>query len=332
MSHTVDHRDTRGAAATRAMRAMLAAVATLLVAACSPSPPPGYQGYVEGEFVNVGSPIGGRLDKLAVARGDRIATGAPLFVLESDNEAAARAQAEAQQKAAEAQLADLRTGKRPPEQEVTAAQLAQAQAEAQRTALGVARDEAQYRVGGISRQQLEDSHAAAAANDDRVRQLQSELAVARLPSRNDQIAAQTAQVAAARAAVAQAAWRLDQKAVASPRGGLVYDTLYQPGEYVNAGNPIVRLLPPENVKVRFFVPEGALGGLHAGQAVTLRCDGCAGDIAATISYVSGEAEFTPPIIYSNETRGKLVFMVEARPAQDAAPKLHPGQPVTVVPH
>jgi HlyD family secretion protein len=312
--------------------ALATAGALALLAACSPSAPPGFQGYVEGEFVNVGSPIGGRLDKLAVARGDRIDTGAPLFALESDSEAAARAQAEAQLKAAEAELADLRTGKRPAEQDVTAAQLAQAQAEAQRTALAVARDEAQYAIGGIARRQLDDSRAAAAANDDRVRQLQSELAVARLPSRTDQIAAQAAQVAAARAAVAQAAWRLDQKTVASPRAGLVYDTLYEPGEYVNAGNPVVRLLPPGNVKVRFFVPEGAVGGLRVGQAVTLRCDGCAGDIAATIGYVSGEAEFTPPIIYSNETRGKLVFMIEARPARDAALKLHPGQPVTVIAH
>jgi HlyD family secretion protein len=320
----------------RARRRIAPALATAgalaLLAACSPSAPPGFQGYVEGEFVNVGSPIGGRLDKLAVARGDRIDTGAPLFALESDSEAAARAQAEAPLKAAEAELADLRTGKRPAEQDVTAAQLAQAQAEAQRTTLALARDEAQYAIGGIARRQLDDSRAAAAANDDRVRQLQSELAVARLPSRTDQIAAQAAQVAAARAAVAQAAWRLDQKTVASPRAGLVYDTLYEPGEYVNAGNPVVRLLPPGNVKVRFFVPEGAVGGLRVGQAVTLRCDGCAGDIAATIGYVSGEAEFTPPIIYSNETRGKLVFMIEARPARDAALKLHPGQPVTVIAH
>ncbi len=308
------------------------ALAALLLAACSAPPDNTWQGYVEGEFVNVGSPLGGRLDTLSVKRGDTVAAGAPLFVLESDNEAAARAQAEAQLKAAEAQLADLRTGKRVPEQDVTAAQLAQAQVEAQKTTMTLARDEAQYKIGGISKQQLDDSRAAAAANDQRVRQLKSELAVARLPSRGEQIAAQTAQVAAARAAVAQAAWKVGQKAVASPRAGLVNDTLFEPGEYVNAGAPIVRLLPPENVKIRFFVPEPVVGSLRIGQAVTLQCDGCAANQTATITFVSPSAEFTPPIIYSNERRSKLVFMVEARPARDAATALHPGQPMTVAVH
>jgi HlyD family secretion protein len=314
----------------RALAMAVLAAATL--GACGERASDGYQGYVEGEFAYVGAAIGGRLLSLGAKRGDDVAAGATLFTLESDNEAAMRAQAEAELKAAQATLADLRSGKRAPEVDVARSHLGEAQADERKSALRLARDEAQYAIGGIARRQLDDSRAAAAANDDRVRQLQSELAVARLPSRTDQIAAQAAQVAAARAAVAQAAWRLDQKTVASPRAGLVYDTLYEPGEYVNAGNPVVRLLPPGNVKVRFFVPEGAVGGLRVGQAVTLRCDGCAGDIAATIGYVSGEAEFTPPIIYSNETRGKLVFMIEARPARDAALNLHPGQPVTVIAH
>ena len=73
------------------------------------------------------------------------------------------------------------------------------------------------------------------------------------------------------------------------------------------------MLPPPNVKVRFFVPETIVGGLAAGRAVAIQCDGCAADIPATITYVSNEAEFTPPVIYSNETRSKLVFMIEARP-------------------
>ena len=96
-----------------------------------------------------------------------------------------------------------------------------------------------------------------------------------------------------------------------------------------AGSPIVRLLPPRNVKLRFFVPEAAAGGLQPGRKVLVRCDGCGGDVAATVSYVSNEPEFTPPIIYSNETRSKLVFLVEARPAVADASKLRPGQPVAI---
>ncbi|MCC6197565.1 MAG: HlyD family efflux transporter periplasmic adaptor subunit [Burkholderiales bacterium] len=303
--------------------------AVALCAACSTPPPSGYQGYVEGEFVNVAAPIAGRLDRLAVARGDAIAGGAPLYALEAASEAAAVRQASEEVNAAQAKLADLKQGRRLPEQDVTRAQLAQAQVDEQRTATQQKRDEAQFAIGGIARAQLDDSRAAHAAAQARVAQLASELAVARLPGRNEQIKAQAAQVEAARAALAQAAWRLDQKSVRATQAGLVYDTLYREGEWVAAGGPVVRMLPPANVKVRFFVPEPVVGSLAVGQAVSILCDGCAAEIPARLTYVSNQAEYTPPVIYSNETRAKLVFMVEAKPAAADAPKLHPGQPVSV---
>ena len=101
------------------------------------------------------------------------------------------------------------------------------------------------------------------------------------------------------------------------------------GEWVPAGNPVVQMLPPQNLKVRFFVPEAAIASLAPGRTIAIHCDGCAADVPARITYVSREAEYTPPVIYSNESRTKLVFMVEARPALAAAPKLQPGQPVAV---
>jgi len=310
-------------------RAVLVALVAAL-AACSNGAPAGYQGYVEGEFVNVASPISGRLDQLAVKRGDEIATNARLYALEAVSEAAAQKQAAEQVKAAEAQLADLRQGRRPPEQDVTRAQLAQAQVDEKRAATQLARDEAQFRIGGIARAQLDDSRSAYAAAQARVAQLGSELAVAQLPSRTEQIKAQAAQVEAARAALAQATWKLDQKAVHAMQAGRIYDTLYREGEWVPAGGPVVRMLPPGNVKVRFFVPQTLVGSLATGRAVAIQCDGCGADIPATLTYVSTEAEYTPPVIYSNETRSKLVFMVEARPAPESAARLHPGQPVTVL--
>src|SRR5687767_12406015 len=123
---------------------------TSMLAACGRGPPPGHQGYVEGEFVNVAAPIAGRLDRLDVKRGDTVAAGSPLFVLEAENESAAERQAQEQLKAAEAQLADLLVGRRPEEQEVTRAKLAEAQAEAQKTAARLERDEAQFQIGGIA--------------------------------------------------------------------------------------------------------------------------------------------------------------------------------------
>ncbi len=306
------------------------ALACAALAACQPSAPAGYQGYVEGEFVNVAAPIAGRLDQLAVKRGDEVAVGAPLYVLEAESEKAAQRQALGQVQAAEAQLDDLRRGRRVPEQEVVRAELAQAQADEKRLATTLARDEAQLAIGGIARAQVDDARFAHAAAQARVRQLASELVVAQLPSRAEQVKAQAAQVEAARAALAQATWRLDQKAVRSTQAGRVQDTLYREGEWVAAGGPVVRLLPPGNVKVRFFVPQAAVGTLAVGRAASIRCDGCAADIPASISFVSTQAEFTPPVIYSSETRSKLVFMIEARPAARDAPMLHPGQPVSVL--
>ena len=303
------------------------AAAALLAAGCGREARDVFQGYAEADYVDVATAEPGQLESLGAAKGDAIEAGAPLFALEAAREAAAVRQAQEQLAAAQAQLQDLRQGKRPPELDVVRAQLEQARAEATRAAAERERDAAQFASGGIAQAQVDRSQAAADAAAARVRELERQLDVAQLPARADQIAAQEAQVAAAQAAVDQAAWRLGQKTVAAPVAGPVFDVLYQPGEWVAAGRPVVRLLPPGNVKIRFFVPETALGALAIGQALAVRCDGCADGIPAKITYISPEAEYTPPIIYSNETRSKLVFMVEAKPLDGA--NLHPGQPLEV---
>ncbi len=304
-------------------------VMALVATACSQQPANTYQGYVEGEFVYMASSQAGQLTNLAVQRGQQVATNAALFSLESNNEADAVKQAEHQFQAAQSQRADLLTGKRPAEVQVNEAQLAQARADAQRTALQLQRDEEQYRADGIPKSQLDDARAAAANAQARVRELQAQLQVARLPGRAQQIRAQEAQVEAARAALAQAQWKLDQKQVRAPSAGLVFDTMYRSGEWVPAGSPVVRMLPPENIKVRFFVSETVVGALKIGRNVAIRCDGCAAPVPAVIRFVSEQAEYTPPNIYSNDTRTKFVFLVEARAQPADAVKLHPGQPVEV---
>ena len=103
---------------------------------------------------------------------------------------------------------------------------------------------------------------------------------------------------------------------------------YRPGETVPASRPIVSLLPPGNIKVRFFVPETLLARIAIGDQVRVTCDGCAGEVTAPVTFISRSAEFTPPVIYSREERAKLVYLVEARPAQTEA--LRVGQPVSVV--
>jgi HlyD family secretion protein len=296
---------------------------------CSADKPVAFQGYVEGDYVYVASPVGGRLDRLLVNRGQTIQAGTPLFQLEADEEKAARLQADEQLKASQAQLADLKQGKRNPELDVVKAQLAQAVAAEQQAAQQLKRDEAQFEVGGIPRSQLDDSRTNYEMKAARVRELTEQLRVSRLPAREEQIRAQAAGVAAATAALSQSSWRLSQKHISATQAGLVADTLYREGEWVPPGSPVVRMLPPKNIKVRFFVPETVAGGLKPGRNVALHCDGCGADVPAAVSYISNEPEYTPPVIYSNENRAKLVFMVEARPSVENAERLRPGQPVAV---
>jgi len=324
----------------RAALLLLAALFALL-GACDKPRPNEYQGYAEGEFVYIASPLGGRLDRLEVRRGQTVAANAPLFALDAELETAAKHEAGQRWKAAQAQLADIRTGKRLPEVEVIQAQLAQAEAQAQNAEAQLRRDEAQFAAGGVSQAALDERRTAATSLRARVLELKAQVAVAHLPNREQQIHAQEAQVEAAAAALAQADWSLRQKTVFARQDGLVFDTLYREGEWVAAGAPVVKLLPPQNVKARFFVPEKALGALSPGQRVQLSCDACPRPIAARISYIAQEAEYTPPVIYSNDNRAKLVYLVEAHPeahpkADSGAsgipsplPPLNPGQPLTV---
>lgn len=317
-----------GMEARKYVERLAVVLAAGVLTACSDKPA-SYQGYVEGDYVYVASALGGRLEKLLVEKGRTVEAAAPLFELEAEQEIAAKEQADALLQASEAQLSDLRQGRRNPELDVVRAQLAQARSAEEQAAAQLARDEAQFAIGGIARAQLDDSRANHAIKAARVKELEGQLTVSRLPAREDQIRAQDAQVASARAAAAAANWRLGQKHVLATKGGLIADTLYREGEWVPPGSPVVRMLPPANIKVRFFIPESAITGVRTGTNVTLSCDGCEAAVPASVSWISSEPEFTPPVIYSNDTRAKLVFMAEARPQAADAAKLHPGQPVTV---
>jgi HlyD family secretion protein len=311
------------------MRRVLPMLLAAAVAACSTPDDGTLQGYAEGEYVRVAAPFAGTLVKLEVARGAQVAAGAPLFALEAENEAAARREAEDRVRRAEAQRDNLRKGARPTELDALRAQLGQAQATSALATKEFARTDDLVKKGFLSPQKLDEARSALDSGRLRVREVESQLATAGLGGRPDEIRAAESEVEAARSALAQADWRLRQKTVAATVTGMVTDTNFTRGEWVAAGAPVVAMLPPENVKVRFFVPEPKLGAVKVGQAVELACDGCAARIPATISFVAPQAEFTPPVIYSRENRAKLVFLVEARPSREDAAKLHPGQPVDV---
>jgi HlyD family secretion protein len=130
----------------------------------------------------------------------------------------------------------------------------------------------------------------------------------------------------AQARVNSARTRLTRRRALSPDAGTIQQVYYRPGETVPAGRPVVALLPPRNLKIRFFVSEPDLPRIRNGDTVTVRCDGCEAGLTAKISFIARSAEYTPPVIYSLEERAKLVFMVEARP--DAPEIFRVGQPVT----
>ncbi|MET0683155.1 MAG: HlyD family efflux transporter periplasmic adaptor subunit [Casimicrobiaceae bacterium] len=312
------------------MRAAIAAIAAVLVVAgCGPEPARPLQGYVEGEYVRVAAPFAGTLLQLSVKRGDEVASAAPLFALERENEAAARREAEERLRAAEARLANLQSGKRPPEIETAAEQLQQARAMRELSAANVQRQQQLFAKGFVSAAAIDDAKAQFKRDDAHVKELDAVVATARMPARVDEIRAAEADARAAREVMAQSEWRLAQRAVAAPASGLVHDTYFVVGDWVPAGAPVASLLPPGNVKVRFYVPQTLLGRLKQGQSVNVACDGCAAPFAATIVFIADRAEFTPPVLYSKENRSKLVYLVEAKAAPADAGKLHPGQPVDV---
>lgn len=305
-------------------------VVCLLSAGCT-KPPETYQGYMEGQFSYLSAPYPGNLKALPVTRGQRVAAGAAVFEIDSpDLEQAAKRQYHQWQSALSV-LDDLEKGRRPSEIDALKAQLEQARATAARSTQRLARAEADYGIRAISLEKLEGERAAARVDGARVRELVSQVKTAHLPARDDQLRSQRQNIEALQAEYERAERQYRQLSVQAPGNGIIVDTFSTRGEWVAAGNPVVKMLVDRNTKVRFFVPEPRLSRLHVGDTVKLACDGCAPGFSAKISHIAPEAEYTPPVIYSAEARSKLVFLVEAQPDDAAARHLHPGLPVQVTP-
>ena len=279
--------------------------------------------------MRVAAPFAGTLQQLSVKRGDQVDASRPIFALENENETAARREAEERLRAAEARLKNLQSGKRPPEIETATQELQQARAMRELANANIARQQKLHTSGFVSGAVLDDARAQFKREDAHVKELEAALATAKMPARTDEIRAAEADARAAKEVLAQSEWKLAQRAVATPSAGLVHDTYFVVGDWVPAGSPVASVLPPGNVKVRFYVPETLLGSLKMGQSVSVNCDGCVAPFAATIQFIADRAEFTPPVLYSKENRAKLVYLVEAKPKTEDAAKLHPGQPVDV---
>ena len=236
-------------------------LAAFLLAACTPSGDPGYQGWVEAEQVFVSPHEPGRVETLLVREGDAVKVGAPLFTLDE-----------------ELQQADLN----------------QAQASVTNARQAFERAQLLLKTASGTQKALEDAEATLRTAEARLNSLQT---------------------------------RLTRRKVASPASGAVRQIYFRQGEMVPVGRPVLALLPPENIKLRFFLPESMVPKVAIGDTVAVGCDGCPPDLTTRVSFIAQTAEFTPPVIYSLEERSKLVFLVEARPDKPEA--LRVGQPVSV---
>ncbi len=273
------------------MKRIVAAFLLLLTAGCGEKKDQGFLGYVVGEDALIAAPQAGWVAKLAVQRGQQVKRGDLLFTLDDTREQAARDSAIASLSLAAAQMNDAKA------------------------ALALAQKELARQSG------LMKAHAGTQQNYD-VAKSAYQQAVARV----SQIEAQQKQ---AQALLADARYRLSQRDVTAQTEGRVEDVYFRQGEYAPAMTPVVSVLPPQNIYVRFFVPETEFAKMRLGRKVSIVCDACEKNITATVTFIAQQEEFTPPVIFSKGNREKLVFKLEAR--APGGLKLNPGQPVEVHP-
>jgi HlyD family secretion protein len=299
-------------------------------AGCKPPTTGRVQGYIEGEFIYVASPLAATLKELSVERGQQVKAGDPLFRLEATAEEATRDEALRKWNQAKSTLEDLKKGRRVSEVAALEAQKGQAKVALDFAAKELARQQKLRDAEGAATEQALD--AAKSTRDQaafRFAQLESELQTAKLGAREDQIAAAASAMEAAEATLAKAEWTLTQSVRSAPTEGTVTDTLYRPGEFVGSGKPVVVLLPPTQLKLRTFLPQPWLASVHTGDLLQVFVDGIAEPIPAKVRFISPRAEFTAPALYTRDNRAKFVFLVEASFEPAAAARMHPGQPVDV---
>ena len=289
-----------------------------------------YLGYVEGETSLIAPPIAGRLVERPVDRGQQVKKGDRLFVIDPVMARAEVARAEAALAEAQARYENLLKGKREEEQDVVRAQRRETEAALSQAEVELKRQAELVTRGVGTRKEYEQAESMARQLRSRAASLAAQEKVGDLAARPDEIAAARAQVAQDDANLAQARKRLDDLMPVAPEDGLIENTFFNTGEWVPAGTPVVSLLPPFRVKLRFYVPQEDVAQAKMGAPVSFTCDGCPGDLKASIIYVSPRAEFTPPVIYSQSARTKLVFLIEARP-EPTQTRLPPGLPITVAP-
>lgn len=249
------------------------------------------QGYVDADYTYISSNFSGNLISLDITKGTLVHKGELLFTLDVQPQ-------ESQLKKAKANLT----------QAIVLTELKQFTLDYQNNLLK--RYQKLMASGGVSREQLEE-----VKNNYR--------------HAKTSLIAQEAAVESSMAELTQAQWSKSNKKIYSPISGYIYDTYFTVGELVGKERPVLSVLAPENLKVIFYVPEPLLAKLQLKNQVMISCDGCKETYPAAVSYISSKTEYTPPYIFSETSRTKFVYRIEAKPAITAIKYLHPGQPVSI---
>lgn len=263
----------------------------LFLAGCGNENDHAWLGYAEGDAAFVAAPQAGWVSHMAINRGDWVSRGEHLFTLDNTHEVATRDQA----------VANLTQAK---------AALVQEEANLAYTQKTLARQQGLERANAGVPTALDQALASYRQSQAHIEQLQG-------------------QIRQMEAVLNDSNYQLSQRDIVALTSGRVQDIFFWPGEYAPAMTPVVSILPPDRVFVRFFVPESDFAKIHLGDKVAISCDGCAKGITATVSFIASQEEFTPPVIFSEDSRDKLVFKIEAR--APGGLKLNPGQPVDVRP-
>jgi HlyD family secretion protein len=292
------------------------------------TPTPLFQGYVEGENLYVASSLEGRLVKRNVERGQRVKKGELLFQIDPKPESIAMRQLAEEKKEAEYVKIDLEKPRRPLEIQVLQDQVDIADANLILANIRLKRYNELYTKQATDLDHLDEARSRVKELEASKAQAVANLKLGQMGARIDQIQAQDTRVSQAHFATEIGAWKLSQKTLRAPVDGLVFDTYYQEGEFVAAGHPVLSLLSTQNIRIEFFVPARILPQLHLNQIVYFNCEGCQAENQAVIHYISPEAEYIPPLVYSRENSDKIVFRVKAKISEPL--QFKPGQPVEIM--
>ncbi|HTO79435.1 MAG TPA: HlyD family efflux transporter periplasmic adaptor subunit [Methylocystis sp.] len=288
-----------------------------------------FLGYVEGDLRYIGPIEGERIKSVAVEVGDKVAASAPLFAMETPVLDQQRKEVAARIAQMEAQLQNLQAAlNRPQQVAVLEAAVTRAEAAQKLSRLTYDRQKILYTKGDVPKSTLDSAEMALSRDEASLTEAKRQVTAALLTGRSQEIEGAEAALRQARSQLAQLDIRITRQSVVAPAGGSIEDVFFRAGEMVNAGQPVLSLLPPEGRKTRFYVPQDMLAQFRMGQRVRIFCDGCQEPLYAQVFYISSQEEYTPPVIFSDVEREKLVFKIEAR-MEGAAINLPLGLPLRV---